>query len=208
MTRNPTNTIFAAKRFIGYKFLDKEIQEYMKYLPFKVIKDSDSDRPKFLVNYKKKKKEFYAEEILAMILQKLKKTASDYIGKEVKDAVLAVPNYFNTSQRQSIGDAATISGLNVLRIINEATASILDYGINIIEKNENKVLIFDLGGGTLNITLLTLEKGIYYVKAMNGNIHLGGEDLDNKLVELCIYEFKKKLQLILILRKIQKLFKE
>ena len=119
MTRNPTNTIFAGKRLIGYKFLDKEIQEDMKYWPFKVIKDSDSDRPKFQVNYKKKEKEFYPEEILAMILQKLKKSASDYIGKEVINAVLAVPNYFNISQRQSIGDAATIAGLNTLRIINK-----------------------------------------------------------------------------------------
>ena len=192
MTRNPTNTIFAAKRLIGYKFLDKEIQEDMKYWPFKVMKDPDSDRPKFLVNYKKQEKDFYAEEILAMILQKLKKSASNYIGQEIKDAVISVPNYFNTSQRQSIGDAANIAGLNVLRIINEATASCLDYGIKIEEEKENNVVIFDWGGGTLNITILFFINGIYVVQTMNGNIHLGGEDLDNKLVEYCINDFNKK----------------
>ena len=130
MTRNPLNTIFDAKRLIGRKFQEREVQEDMKYWPFKVIKDANSDRPKFQVIYQNQEKQFYAEEILAMTLRTLKRSASNFVGKEVKDAIVAVPNYFNDSQRQSIKDAGTIAGLNILRIINEPTAAALGYPIH------------------------------------------------------------------------------
>ena len=123
ITRNPTNTIFNAKRLIGRKFEDFEIQEELKYWPFKVVKDTKSDRPQFKITYQRQEKKYYAEIILSMILQKLKQNATDFLGKEVRDAIITVPAYFNDSQRQSIKDAGTISGLNVLRIINDSTAA-------------------------------------------------------------------------------------
>ena len=185
---NPKNTIFAAKRLIGLKFFDKEVQEYINYLPFKVIKDPNSDRLKFQVTYKNKEEEFYVEEIIAMILQNLKKSANNFLGKVVKNAVIAVPNYFTDLQRQCIKDAGTMAGLNVIRIVNESTIAALSFGF---EKkiDESKILIFDFGAGNLNISLLALDDDLYEVIAMNGNSHLGGEDLDNKLVQYCINEF-------------------
>ena len=129
-----------------------------------------------------------------MILQKLKQDAIDYLGKEVKDAIIAVPNYFNDSQRQAIKDAGTISGLNVLRIITSSTLPSFAYYLNKqIEKKEENVLIFDLGGGTFNVSIINLEDGLFEVRAINGNIHLGGEDFDNKLlVDYCVGEFRRK----------------
>ena len=192
ITRNPTNTVFDAKRLIGRKFEDTEVQEDIKLWPFKVQKDGSSDRPQIVVNYQKQQKKFFAEEISAMVLQKLKQVASDYLGKEVKDAIVTVPAYFNDSQRQATKDAGSISGLNVLRIINEPTAAAIAYGLDKKFKSERNVLIFDLGGGTFDVSLLSLEDGLFEVKATNGHTHLGGEDFDNRLVEFCAGEFRRK----------------
>jgi len=192
ITRNPTNTVFDAKRLIGRKFEDKEVQNDIKLWPFKVEKDPKSDRPQVHITYQKQVKKFFAEEISAMVLQKLKQTATDFLGKEVKDAVITVPAYFNDSQRQATKDAGVISGLNVIRIINEPTAAAIAYGLDKMQKGEKNVLIFDLGGGTFDVSLLTLEEGLFEVKATNGNTHLGGEDFDNLLVEYCANEFRKK----------------
>ena len=193
ITRNPTNTVFDAKRLIGRKFEDREVQEDIKLWPFKVVKDPKSDRPQVCITYQKQEKKFFAEEISAMVLQKLKQTANDFLGKEVKDAIVTVPAYFNDSQRQATKDAGTISGLNVLRIINEPTAAAIAYGLDKqADKKEENVLIFDLGGGTFDVSLLALEEGLFEVKATNGNTHLGGEDFDNRLVEYCAGEFRRK----------------
>ena len=193
ITRNPTNTVFDAKRLIGRKFEDREVQEDIKLWPFKVVKDPKSDRPQLQITYQKQEKKFFAEEISAMVLQKLKQTATDFLGKEVKDAIVTVPAYFNDSQRQATKDAGTISGLNVLRIINEPTAAAIAYGLDKqTGKKEENVLIFDLGGGTFDVSLLALEDGLFEVKATNGNTHLGGEDFDNRLVEYCAGEFRRK----------------
>ena len=193
ITRNPTNTVFDAKRLIGRKYEDREVQEDIKLWPFKVVKDPKSDRPQIQITYQKQEKKFFAEEISAMVLQKLKQTASDFLGKEVKDAIVTVPAYFNDSQRQATKDAGTISGLNVLRIINEPTAAAIAYGLDKqAGKKEENVLIFDLGGGTFDVSLLALEEGLFEVRATNGNTHLGGEDFDNRLVEYCAGEFKRK----------------
>ena len=153
ITRNPTNTVFDAKRLIGRKFEDREVQNDIKLWPFKVVKDVSSDRPQIVINYQKQEKKFFAEEISAMVLQKLKQTANDFLGKEVKDAIVTVPAYFNDSQRQATKDAGTISGLNVLRIINEPTAAAIAYGLDKqAGKKEENVLIFDLGGGTFDVS--------------------------------------------------------
>jgi len=192
ITRNPTNTVFDAKRLIGRKYEDREVQDDMKLWPFKVVKDPKSDRPQVCIKYQKQEKKFFAEEISAMVLQKLKQTANDFLGKEVKDAIITVPAYFNDSQRQATKDAGTISGLNVLRIINEPTAAAIAYGLDKKYQTERNVLIFDLGGGTFDVSLLTLEDGLFEVKATNGNTHLGGEDFDNRLVEYCAGEFRRK----------------
>ena len=192
ITRNPTNTIFDAKRLIGRKFEDLEIQDDMKLWPFKVVKDIKSDRPQFQITYQKNERKFYAEGILSMILQKLKQTATDFLGKEVYNAIITVPAYFNDSQRQSIKDAGTISGLNVLRVYSESTAAAIALGFVKKYQNERNVLIFDLGGGNLNVSLLVLEEDAFEVRATNGNTHLGGEDFDNKLVEYCAEEFRRK----------------
>jgi len=192
ITRNPTNTVFDAKRLIGRKFEEREVQEDIKLWPFKVIKDAKSDRPQIVITYQKQEKKFFAEEISAMVLQKLKKTAEDFLGKDVKDAIVTVPVFFNDSKRKATKDAGTISGLNVLRIINEPTAAAIAYGLDKQEKKEENVLIFDLGGGTFDVSLLSLEDGLFEVKATNGNTHLGGEDFDNRLVEYCAGEFRRK----------------
>ena len=191
--RFPTNTIFDSLRLIGRKFEDREIQEDIKLWPFKIEKDPKSDRPLVQITYQNKEKKLYAEEICAMILQKLKQDASNFLGKEVKDAIITVPNYFNHSQRQAIKDAGTISGLNVLRIISSSTAaSFYYYSKKQVYKKDENVLIFDLGGGTFNVSLLNIEDGLFDVRAVNGNMHLGGEDFDNRLVEYCAGEFRSK----------------
>lgn len=193
-SNNPINTIFDAKRLIGKKFDDSIIQEDIKLWPFKVICKSDG-KPAFSVTYKNKTNEFYPEEISSMVLSKMKEYAETYIGKPVKKAVITCPAYFNDSQRQATKDAGIIAGLEVLRIINEPTASAIAYGLDKKETHsgeEKNVLIFDFGGGTHDVSLLAIEEGVFQVKAISGNSHLGGEDIDNRLVQYCLSEFSRK----------------
>ncbi|XP_021963158.1 heat shock 70 kDa protein cognate 4 [Folsomia candida] len=187
---NPTNTIFDAKRLIGRKFEDAPVQSDMKHWPFEVI--SDGGKPKLQVDYKGESKTFFPEEISSMVLTKMKETAEAYLGKTVTDAVVTVPAYFNDSQRQATKDAGTIAGLNVLRIINEPTAAAIAYGLDKKGKGERNVLIFDLGGGTFDVSILTIEDGIFEVKSTAGDTHLGGEDFDNRMVNHFTEEFKRK----------------
>jgi len=189
--RNPMNTVFDAKRLIGRKFADKSVQEDIKLWPFKVEPGAD-DKPMIVVQYKGETKKFQAEQISSMVLQKMKEVAEQYLGKTVKSAVITVPAYFNDAQRQATKDAGTISGINVLRIINEPTAAAIAYGLDRQQAQERNILIFDLGGGTFDVSLLSIEEGIFEVKATNGHTHLGGEDFDNKLVDFCMNDFKKK----------------
>ncbi|GAA5959584.1 hypothetical protein JCM8115_003761 [Rhodotorula mucilaginosa] len=187
---NPHNTVFDAKRLIGRKFGDAEVQADMKHWPFKII--DKATKPIIQVEYKGETKEFTPEEISSMVLLKMKETAEAYLGGTVSNAVVTVPAYFNDSQRQATKDAGTISGLNVLRIINEPTAAAIAYGLDKKSEGEKNVLIFDLGGGTFDVSLLTIEEGIFEVKATAGDTHLGGEDFDNRLVTHFCAEFKRK----------------
>jgi L1 cell adhesion molecule like protein len=187
---NPTNTIFDAKRLIGRKFEDSCVQSDMKHWPFEVV--SEGGKPKLKVDYKGESKTFFPEEISSMVLTKMKETAEAYLGKTVTDAVVTVPAYFNDSQRQATKDAGTIAGLNVLRIINEPTAAAIAYGLDKKGKGERNVLIFDLGGGTFDVSILTIEDGIFEVKSTAGDTHLGGEDFDNRMVNHFTEEFKRK----------------
>lgn len=189
--RNPTNTVFDAKRLIGRKFTDLIVQKDMQLWPFKVEAGAE-DKPQIVVKYKGETKRFHPEEISSMVLVKMKEIASSYLSTPVKNAVITVPAYFNDSQRQATKDAGLIAGLNVLRIINEPTAAAIAYGLDKKAQGEKNVLIFDLGGGTFDVSLLTLDDGIFEVKATAGDTHLGGEDFDNKLVEYCAQEFLKK----------------
>jgi heat shock protein 1/8 len=191
VARNPTNTVFDAKRLIGRKFQDPTVQKDMTHWPFKVEGGSDG-KPQILVKFKGETKKFHPEEISAMVLVKMKETAEAFLNKPIKDAVVTVPAYFNDSQRQATKDAGAIGGLNVLRIINEPTAAAIAYGLDKKGGGEKNVLIFDLGGGTFDVSLLTIENGIFEVKATAGDTHLGGEDFDNKLVDYCTAEFLKR----------------
>ncbi|CAN4090106.1 unnamed protein product [Withania somnifera] len=190
---NPTNTVFDAKRLIGRRFSDPSVQSDMKLWPFKVI-PGPADKPMIVVNYKGEEKQFSAEEISSMVLIKMKEIAEAFLGTTIKNAVVTVPAYFNDSQRQATKDAGTISGLNVMRIINEPTAAAIAYGLDKKSSStgEKNVLIFDLGGGTFDVSLLTIEEGIFEVKATAGDTHLGGEDFDNRMVNHFVQEFKRK----------------
>ncbi|XP_039949778.1 heat shock protein 70 [Bactrocera neohumeralis] len=188
---NPKNTVFDAKRLIGRKYDDPKIMEDVKHWPFKVV--SDGGKPKISVEYKGENKRFAPEEISSMVLTKMKETAEAYLGTTVSDAVITVPAYFNDSQRQATKDAGRIAGLNVLRIINEPTAAALAYGLDKNLKGERNVLIFDLGGGTFDVSILTIDEGsLFEVRATAGDTHLGGEDFDNRLVNHLADEFKRK----------------
>ncbi|TMW61186.1 hypothetical protein Poli38472_013649 [Pythium oligandrum] len=187
---NASNTVFDAKRLIGRKFTDSIVQADMKHWPFKVTAGA-GDKPQITIEFKGEKKTFQPEEISSMVLTKMKEIAEAYLGTEVKNAVVTVPAYFNDSQRQATRDAGTIAGLNVLRIINEPTAAAIAYGLD-KKGGERNVLIFDLGGGTFDVSLLSIEEGIFEVKATAGDTHLGGEDFDNRLVEYFVAEFKRK----------------
>ena len=188
---NSQNTIFDAKRLIGKKFNDPQVQSDMKHWPFRVT-SGDGNKCVIHADYKNESKVFQPEEISSMILSKMKDTAEQYIGETVTDAVITVPAYFNDSQRQATKDAGAIAGLNVLRIINEPTAAAIAYGLNNKTATEQNVLIFDLGGGTFDVSLLSIDDGIFEVKATAGDTHLGGEDFDSRLVEHFIKEFKRK----------------
>ena len=188
---NPTNTVFDAKRLIGRQLTDASVQSDMKHWPFKVVAKADG-KPLIEVNYMGEKKTFMPEEVSAMILVKMKETAEAFLGQEVKKSVVTVPAYFNDSQRQATKDAGTISGMEILRIINEPTAAAIAYGLDKTDAAEKNVLIFDLGGGTFDVTLLTMDGGIFEVKATAGDTHLGGEDFDNRMVNHFVEEFKRK----------------
>eukprot|EP00607_Mallomonas_marina_P011247 CAMPEP_0182416146 /NCGR_PEP_ID=MMETSP1167-20130531/293_1 /TAXON_ID=2988 /ORGANISM="Mallomonas Sp, Strain CCMP3275" /LENGTH=300 /DNA_ID=CAMNT_0024588635 /DNA_START=60 /DNA_END=958 /DNA_ORIENTATION=+ len=187
---NASNTVFDAKRLIGRRYQDPVVSNDMKHWPFSVVEGSGG-KPVIQVKYKGETKQFAPEEISSMVLLKMKEIAEAYLGREVKNAVITVPAYFNDSQRQATKDAGVISGLNVLRIINEPTAAAIAYGLD-KKGNEKNVLIFDLGGGTFDVSLLSIEEGIFEVKATAGDTHLGGEDFDNRLVEHFVQEFKRK----------------
>jgi len=181
---NPENTLFAIKRLIGRKFSTKEVQYDITISPFKIVQAANGDAA-----VESRGKTYSTPEISAMILQKMKQTAEDYLGDQVTDAVVTVPAYFNDSQRQATKDAGKIAGLNVLRIINEPTAASLAYGLD--KKKEEKVAVFDLGGGTFDISILEIGDGVFEVKSTNGDTHLGGEDFDQRLMNYLADEFKK-----------------
>jgi L1 cell adhesion molecule like protein len=191
---NPKNTVFDAKRLIGRNFSDDVVQSDMKHWPFEVV--NVNGKPQIQVEYMGETKQFTPEQISSMVLTKMKQTAEDFLGHEVKDAVVTVPAYFNDSQRQATKDAGVIAGLNVLRIINEPTAASLAYGLGNQGEGERNVLIFDLGGGTFDVSLLTIDQsedgGIFEVRATAGDTHLGGEDFDSRLVGHFVQEFKRK----------------
>jgi len=187
---NPTNTIYDIKRLVGRDFNDKNLQEDMKSLPYKIV--NCNGKPKVEVEFKGEVKQFTPEEISAMILTKMKDIAEAYTGKPVRDAVITVPAYFNDAQRQATKDAGIIAGLNVLRIINEPTAAAIAYGLDKNHKTETHVLIADIGGGTADISVLTIDDGVFEVKGTGGDTHLGGSDIDNALVQYLGEEFNKK----------------
>ena len=189
---NPNNTIFDAKRLIGRNFDDATVKSDMKHWPFKVT--NAGGKPKLQVEFKNEEKQFTPEEISAMILIKMKETAEAYLGQKVTDAVVTVPAYFNDSQRQATKDAGVIAGLNITRIINEPTAAAIAYGLDKKSGStgEKNILIFDLGGGTFDVSILSIDDGIFEVKSTAGDTHLGGEDFDNRMVDHFIQEFKRK----------------
>jgi heat shock 70kDa protein 1/2/6/8 len=196
---NPKNTVFDAKRFVGRKFDDPSVQSDIKHMTCDVV--SKNGLPVFKVEFKGEAKEFTPEEISSMVLGQMKTTAEEYLGEPVTDAVITVPAYFNDSQRQATKDAGIIAGLNVLRIMNEPTAAALAYGLDKKTSGEKTVLVFDMGGGTHDVSLLTIEEGIFEVKATAGDTHLGGEDIDHILLDYLSSEFKKKHRVDIVLNK-------
>jgi len=191
VARNAENSVFDAKRLIGRKYAESVVQKDIKLWPF-TVESGAEDKPLIVIKFKGETKKFHPEQISAMVLEKMKQVAEAYIGKPVNDAVVTVPAYFNDSQRQATKDAGAIANLNVLRIVNEPTAAAIAYGLDKKAKGERNVLIFDLGGGTFDVSLLTIDEGVFEVKATAGDTHLGGEDFDNKLVEYCAADFLKK----------------
>jgi len=189
LTTNPENTVFDAKRMIGREWSDKAVQHDIKYFPFKVIEKSS--KPHIVLQTSEGEKVFAAEEISSMVLTKMKETAESYLGKKVTHAVVTVPAYFNDAQRQATKDAGSIAGLTVMRIINEPTAAAIAYGMD-KKEGEKNVLVFDLGGGTFDVSLLTIDNGVFEVVATNGDTHLGGEDFDQRVMEHFIKLYKKK----------------
>ncbi|KAJ1694505.1 hypothetical protein LUZ63_011203 [Rhynchospora breviuscula] len=193
-SRNPFNTVFAAKRLIGRRFSDPSVQSDMKLWSFKVI-EGNEDRPNILVNFQGAEKQFAAEEISSMILTKMKEVAEAFLGCTIKDAVVTVPAYFNDAQRQATKDAGLIAGLNVLRIMDEPTAAAVAYGFDSNDVNstvKKNVLIFDLGGGTFDVSLLSICNGVLEVKSTAGDSHVGGEDFDNRMFNYFVEEFRRK----------------
>lgn len=188
---NPENTIYDAKRLIGREYSDETVQRDMKIWPFKVV--SKGGKPHISATWKGEEKTFTPEEISAMILTRMRDTAEAYLGEKVKHAVITVPAYFNDAQRQATKDAGRIAGLDVMRIINEPTAAAIAYGLDKRDvEEERNILVFDLGGGTFDVSLLTLDGGIFEVKATAGDTHLGGEDFDNNMVKHCLQDFKRR----------------
>ncbi|KAK9741017.1 hypothetical protein RND81_03G076200 [Saponaria officinalis] len=195
-TVNPTNTVFDAKRLIGRRFSDETVQNDIKLWPFKVVPHPDSEEKEMLitVTYKGELKQFTPQEISSMVLSKMKETAESYLGSKVRNAVITVPAYFTDSQRQATKDAGVIAGLNVMRIINEPTAAAIAYGLHyladdVVRKN---VLVFDVGGGTFDVSVVSVAKDVFEVRAVSGDTHLGGRDFDNRMVSHFVQEFNRK----------------
>ncbi|KAG0707143.1 heat shock protein 70 family [Suillus ampliporus] len=186
---NPTNTVFDAKRLIGRKIDDLELKRDMKHWPFAVV--DKGGKPAVSIDYKGETRQFTPEEISAMILTKMKETAEAYLGQKVTHAVVTVPAYFNDAQRQATKDAGTIAGLEVLRIINEPTAAAIAYGLN-KKGGESRIIVYDLGGGTFDVSLLSIDDGVFEVLATAGDTHLGGEDFDNRVIDYFVKQYKKK----------------
>nr|XP_004226462.1 endoplasmic reticulum chaperone BiP [Ciona intestinalis] len=189
LTSNPENTVFDAKRLIGRAWSEKGVQSDLKYFPF-TVKNKNS-KPHVEVNVKGQKKVFAAEEISAMVLGKMKEIAEAYLGKTVTHAVVTVPAYFNDAQRTATKDAGVIAGLNVMRIINEPTAAAIAYGLD-KKEGEKNILVFDLGGGTFDVSMLTIDNGVFEVISTNGDTHLGGEDFDQRVMDYFMKLYKKK----------------
>ncbi|XP_059143519.1 endoplasmic reticulum chaperone BiP-like [Physella acuta] len=189
LTSNPENTVFDVKRFIGRSWEDKSVQHDIKYYPFKFV--NKNSKPYIVVNTSEGEKTFAPEEISAMVLGKLRDIAEEYLGEKITNAVVTVPAYFNDAQRQATKDAGTIAGLNVMRIINEPTAAAIAYGLD-TKDGEKNILVFHLGGGTFDVSLLTVDYGVFEVVSTNGNTHLGGEDFDYRVLEHFIKLYKKK----------------
>jgi len=187
-TINPSQTLFDVKRLIGRRFTDSSVQKDLKLLPFEIV--NSAGKPMIGVKIKGEDKTMSPEEVSSMILTKMKETAENYLGQEVKHAVVTVPAYFNDAQRQSTKDAGTIAGLNVLRIINEPTAAAIAYGLD--KKGERNILVYDLGGGTFDVSLLTIDNGVFEVVATSGDTHLGGEDFDQRTMQHFVKIFQKK----------------
>ena len=190
-SQNPENTIFDAKRLIGRKYSDPLLQSDIKHFPYTVKSDSNG-KPVIEVSYKNELKTFKPEEVSSMVLSKMKEIAEAYMGEDIQNAVITVPAYFNDAQRQATKDAGVIAGLNVLRIINEPTAAAIAYGLDKKDEKEINILIYDLGGGTFDVSLLAIDDGVFEVKATAGDTHLGGEDFDRRMMEYCMADFKKK----------------
>lgn len=190
---NPTNTVFDVKRLIGRKFSDESVQKDAKLLPYRLLRAKEGDKPNVAVNIEGEGEKILSpEEVSAIILRKMKETAEAFLGEQVYSAVVTVPAYFNDAQRQATKDAGTIAGLKVERVLNEPTAAAIAYGLDKANKKEENVLVFDLGGGTFDVTLLTIDGGVFEVKATAGDTHLGGEDFDQRIMDHCIANFKKK----------------
>jgi len=198
VANNPTNTVFDAKRLIGRKFQDPVVQTDIELWPFKVVSDgSKDDKPIIEVTFQGEKKKFHPEEISSLVLAKMKQTAEAFVGQRIKNAVITVPAYFNDSQRQATKDAGEIAGLTVQRIVNEPTAAAIAYGLDHVDSKtgpgeEVNILVFDMGGGTFDVSILTIQDSVFEVKATAGDPHLGGEDFDNRLLSHCIAEFRRK----------------
>jgi heat shock protein 5 len=189
LANNPLRSVYVVKRLIGRNFADKEVQRDMKYLSYKVV--DKGGKPYIRVETTQGQKNLSPEEVSAMVLVKMKEVAEAYLGKEVKYAVVTVPAYFNDAQRQATKDAGVIAGLEVLRIINEPTAAAIAYGMD-KKSGEKNVIVFDLGGGTFDVSLLTIDNGVFEVVSTSGDTHLGGEDFDQRLTEHFVKIFKKK----------------
>jgi len=189
LTSNPKNTVFDAKRLIGRQWSEKSVQSDKKFFPFEMIEQKSKPHVRVMVNGKQEV--FAPEEISAMVLTKMKETAETYLGKKVTHAVVTVPAYFNDAQRAATKDAGTIAGLNVMRIINEPTAAAIAYGLD-KKEGEKNILVFDLGGGTFDVSLLTIDGGVFEVISTNGDTHLGGEDFDQRVMEYFMKLYKKK----------------
>merc|ERR1719182_114938 len=205
-TVNPAQTLFDVKRLIGRRFKDSTVQKDIKLLPFSIV--DQGGKPQISVKVNGEQKVMPPEEVSSMVLVKMKETAENYLGKEVKHAVITVPAYFNDAQRQSTKDAGSISGMNVLRIINEPTAAAIAYGLD--KKSEQNILVYDLGGGTFDVSLLTIDNGVFEVVATNGDTHLGGEDFDQRVMQhfIKIFDKKHKKDMAKDKRSIQKLRRE